>query len=416
MTAGVRDLTTACGRRREWKRRSSIAPLADSAFDRRLAEGFDEARRRYETDKQVAKTRRDLWEREVHAALKNQDAVAPRMPDEAVVPDEPVRPRIRVADSTTERLGSLAACLPRGLLLVRDEVSGFFASFDRYSRGGGDRAFALEMYGGRSYVVDRQKSPEPVRIRHLTVGVLGGIQPEKLPGLMDTPDDGLISRFLWAWPDALPGFKLSRRPIDNTAARDAFNRLASLKMATDEAGLPRPQRVPLTAEAENALEQFGQELEARAKDAVGLMAGAIGKARGHCLRLSCILEHLHWSGGPRTAEPKSVSAESVERAAGLVDGYFLPMAELVFGDAVLPASERRAMALAKHLRRSRGQRFNARELRRQLGGEFREAAMMDEACATLVEAGLIRSVRSTDGTGRKPKDFEVHPFVSGVAA
>jgi hypothetical protein len=76
-----------------------------------------------------------------------------------------------VADVTTERLGALAAGLPRGLLLVRDELSGWLGGFDRYGGGGSDRAFALEMYGGRSYVVDRMKSPEPMRIRHLSVGV-----------------------------------------------------------------------------------------------------------------------------------------------------------------------------------------------------------------------------------------------------
>jgi hypothetical protein len=83
-----------------------------------------------------------------------------------------------VADVTTERLGALAAGLPRGLLLVRDELSGWLGGFDRYGGGGSDRAFALEMYGGRSYVVDRMKSPEPMRIRHLSVGVCAQNLPD----------------------------------------------------------------------------------------------------------------------------------------------------------------------------------------------------------------------------------------------
>ena len=397
------------------------SPGMDAAFDLvrhvedMMASGFDDAHRDYETRKQIAKAKREAWEKEVAAALKSV-GTAPPMPDEAVIPDEPIRPRIRVADVTTERLGALAAGLPRGLLLVRDELSGWLGGFDRYGGGGSDRAFALEMYGGRSYVVDRMKSPEPMRIRHLSVGVLGGVQPDKLPAIIDTPDDGLISRVLWAWPDVLPKFILARQPADDIAAKDAFNRLASLPMSVDEAGLPQPRRLPLTSGAESVLEQFAQEMRSRAHDTSGPMAGAIGKARGHVLRLSCILEHLWWSGVRSAPEPTGISDHSVKRAAGLVEGYFLPMAERALGDAAIPVLERRAMTLAQHLRKTAALSFNARDVRRTIGGELREAAHMDAACKTLEEAGLIRPARASDAIGRRPKNYEVNPSMVGAAS
>lgn len=132
---------------------------------------FDNTRRDYETKKQLAKAKRELWEKEVAATAKT--GLGPPLPADAVIPDEPIRPRIRVADVTTERLGALAAGLPRGLLLYRDELSGWIGGFDRYSSGGSDRAFAIELYGGRSHVIDRVKLPDPIRIPHLSVGVLG---------------------------------------------------------------------------------------------------------------------------------------------------------------------------------------------------------------------------------------------------
>ena len=176
-----------------------------------MAASFDEDLRQYETDKTVAKARREAWETEVKAAVKAGDR-AEVLPDDAVVPEEPVRARIRVADFTVEKLGVLAAALPRGLLAVRDELAGWFGSFDRYGGNGSDRAFALEMYGGRPYVVDRMKSVEPLRIRHLSVGLLGGVQPDKLIAIIDGPDDGLASRLLWAWPETIPEFRLCREP------------------------------------------------------------------------------------------------------------------------------------------------------------------------------------------------------------
>jgi hypothetical protein len=74
------------------------------------------------------------------------------------------------------------------------------------------------MYGGRSYVVDRMKNAEPLRIRNLSIGVLGGLQPDKLSGLIDGPDDGLAARFLWTWPDNQPEFTLSREVADDARA------------------------------------------------------------------------------------------------------------------------------------------------------------------------------------------------------
>jgi hypothetical protein len=90
----------------------------------------------------------------------------PNCPPEAILPEPPLRPRIRVADATTEKLGYLAAHHERGLLLSRDELAGWLGAFDRYGGGGGaDRAFALEMYGWRSYAVDRSVGTG-IRRRH----------------------------------------------------------------------------------------------------------------------------------------------------------------------------------------------------------------------------------------------------------
>ncbi len=61
----------------------------------------------------------------------------------------------------------------------------------RYSGGGSDRRFYLKAYGGRAYTVERM-GRKPVHIERLTVGVLGGIQPDRLHSLLiRSDDDGL---------------------------------------------------------------------------------------------------------------------------------------------------------------------------------------------------------------------------------
>lgn len=394
----------------------SKSPSIDATVDLlrdaedRMAAGFDDDRRQHEAEKQAAEARREAWKQEVKNLVK-AGGNPPRMPSNAEDPEPPVRPRIRVADATVEKLAALAAALPRGLLLQRDELSGWLGGFDRYGGAGSDRAFAIEMYGGRGYVVDRMKTPEPLRIRHLSIGVLGGVQPDKLAAVLDGPDDGLAARILWTWPDVQPGFSLARSVADHVGPRRAFARLTDLAMGSDEFGFPEPRRVRLSNPAEDALEAFAREIAARAADASGVYAGMLGKARGHALRLALVLEFMWWCGAAETAEPAVISERAVLAAAGLMDGYFIVMAERVCGDAAIPVAERQAMALARFLRKRGAPSFNARDVRRDIGGALRETAAMDAACATLVEAGLILPTAPTASTGRKPKNFLVNPAV-----
>ncbi len=379
--------------------------------EERLAEGHDELLRAFETTKRVAALAREKWDAEVAAAVKAGE-LAPIMPRKALEPIIPTRPRIIVADATTEKLASLSASLPRGLVSVRDELAGWLASFGRYGGGGTDRAFALEMYGGRLYLIDRVKDPKGIRVEHLTVGVLGGIQPDRLAEAIDGADDGLAPRFLWSWPEPISGFTVSRVMMDSQNAKDAIVRLSELALGEDEFGKPIPIKVLLNHDAVDMLEAFGREMIVRGRHAPGIMAGTIGKARGHVLRLSCILEFLRWAASPiHRPAPTAISLDAVSDACDLVESYFLPMAEAVFGDAIIPKAERLAMTLARHLREAGALRFNARDVRRSIGGVLRAPADMDMACSELIEAGLIRSAPTRSGptTGRMAKSFDVNP-------
>jgi hypothetical protein len=394
---------------------SSKSPAVGCPFDLvrqaedLLAAGYEEDLRIHELAKQITEAKRDVWQQEVKQAVKN-GGIAPPLPRDAVTPDPPVRPRICVADVTTEKAASLAAGLPRGFLIVRDELAGWLGSFDRYGGGGSDRAFAIEMYGGRSFTVDRMKSPEPVRIPHLSIGILGGIQPDKLPAIISGPDDGLASRMLFCWPEALPDFRLARFNVDNREAQNAIVSLTTLDMDVNELGQPKPKVLLLEPEAFDRLEQFAREVHRKSQEASGLLAGTLGKARGHALRLSCVLEYLWWCCTPKAPEPVRISSKAVTAAAALLQSYFVNMAERTFGDASIPARERAAMTLARYLKRKKLFSFNARDVGRTIGGDLRKAEAMNEACSTLEEAGLIRSkVKSSGRPGRKPSNYEVNP-------
>ena len=175
-------------------------PVLDilSVLEAEVATDFERVHREWDTAREAARCTREKWEKEVKLAVDMQTP-PPIKPESAVEPVR-ARARIRVGDATSEALGAVLAVHPKGVLYFRDELAGWFGSFDKYGGSGSDRAFWIEAYGGRRFTIDRVKHPLPITIPRLSVGVLGGVQPERLTDLLNSPDDGLQARFLWLWP------------------------------------------------------------------------------------------------------------------------------------------------------------------------------------------------------------------------
>jgi hypothetical protein len=118
--------------------------------------------------------------------------------------------RYHTQDPTVEKLGELLRENPRGMTLLRDELSGWLLLLRKPGREG-DREFYLEAWNGTgAYTVDRI-SRGTLHIPSLTLSVFGCIQPGKLKYLLDDAvggglgDDGLMQRFqVLIFPDALP--------------------------------------------------------------------------------------------------------------------------------------------------------------------------------------------------------------------
>jgi Protein of unknown function (DUF3987) len=139
-------------------------------------------------------------------------------------------PRRIVNDATIEKMGEILNDNPNGLTCIRDELAGLLNSYDKQGREG-DRAFYLEAWNGTgSFTVDRI-SRKPVRIKALTLSLIGSIQPGKLArhvagavaGAGEA--DGLLQRFqLLIFPDALPKFEY----VDRAPNTEAFEAVCQL--------------------------------------------------------------------------------------------------------------------------------------------------------------------------------------------
>ena len=197
-----------------------------------LNEDFPERRRQWKTDKLEAETRRALWEAEAKGAVKKGHK-PPLMPFDCEEPDPPHERRLLINDVTPEKLVRLAAVNPFGLVHQRDELAGWLGGMDRYGGAGSERALWLEAYGARPFVIDRVKDDKPIRAEALAVGIVGGIQPDRLASLvLAGDDDGLAARILYVWPEVGP----PRRPdraADDAAAMAALRRIAAARAWPD---------------------------------------------------------------------------------------------------------------------------------------------------------------------------------------
>ncbi len=158
--------------------------------------------------------------------------------------------RLICNDATTEKLAELCQANPYGLMLSRDEISGWFEILGRAGREG-DRQFFLEAWsgaGGHSY--DRI-GRGALYIPHVCLSLFGTIQPGKLNNLIDSASkdgdgaDGLLQRFqILLFPDARGPRAFVDEPAD-TVAKEAyeavFRDLADLKwqsLCSLEKGIP----------------------------------------------------------------------------------------------------------------------------------------------------------------------------------
>jgi phage/plasmid primase-like uncharacterized protein len=132
-------------------------------------------------------------------------------------PSRPILRRYKTNDSTVEKLGELLRENPAGLLILRDELVGLIASWERDGREG-DRAFFLEGWNGnQSFDTDRIGRGH-ISIPNVCISIFGGIQPDKLVGYLEQAthtlaNDGMLQRFQvllypdprrWEWRDRSP--------------------------------------------------------------------------------------------------------------------------------------------------------------------------------------------------------------------
>ena len=259
-----------------------------------------EAAEAYERD-------RSLYEQELAAwqALTKEDRA------NRPAPEPPRMQRFRVADATLEAVAAVHADNPHGLLLARDELSGWISSFDRYAQTrGGDLHGWMEMYEGRPVVVDRKTAQGPLRIERPHVPVARTIQPWILQARV-SPEllaSGFVARLMLAMPPEKP-----RRFTDadvEEATTAAYERLIRRLYTIADVELA------LSSRARSLFAEFVEELDTeRRRLPDGPIWAALSKMEARTARFALIFQLCEdtTTGGAFV----EISANAMQRAIEL---------------------------------------------------------------------------------------------------
>lgn len=316
---------------------------------------------------------------------------------------EPIRPICRrtwTDDATIEALVGKLMENPRGLLMVRDELSGWF-SFDRYSggKGGSEVAHWLELFGGREMIVDRKGSGTEY-VPRAAVSIAGGIQPELLrKSLTDTNrENGLAARILYAMPP-----REQKRWSDEDINADiearvseVFEHLYTLEPETDvdDPSNLIPKLVTLDADAKARWIRFVNEHGYEQMELTGDQAAAWSKLEGYAARFALINHQTRIASGDQSiADPAILDLESLEAGITMV-GWFARETKRVYGRLMNAGGEESARIQRQHAEvikwiRSKGSQTTVRDLSRG-PDECRPQGKAKSSLEELVRAGLGR--------------------------
>ncbi len=335
-------------------------------------------------------------------------------------PKPPVERRFTTNDPSVEKVGEIVRDnTPRGLLYVRDELTGMLAQWDREDHKG-ERAFYLEAHSGiGSFNTDRIGRGR-VFIPVLNISIFGGIQPDMLAALLeqasnDLGNDGTIQRFqLLVFPDHVKWEWTNQSPdlLAYDRASKVFEKLANfnpLDWGAGEKGRGKFPWFTFDERAQQVFIQWSHDL--------------------HTKRIpneDNLLIRQHLAKYDKLFPALALIFHLIDRSEECAGQFVSEVCALRAAEwcLYLESHARRCYALlghnklrnARHLARKieRGEledRFTARDvLRRQWAG-LNDAEAVTSALEWLEIENWVRSVREQAGPagGRPTVRYELHP-------
>lgn len=211
--------------------KAALYPLYE--LEKKAAKDYEEAHEEFLLDKEFSEINKENIKQQAKKLLKESktEDAKKTLSDALFNKKPPKRSRIIVNDTTVEQLGVLLNENPNGLVLIRDELSGWLSkiSKEEYQQ---DRSFFIECFDGDGHYTYDRISRDHIEIENLTLSLIGGIQPAKIGRLISETlkgigNDGLLQRLqLAVWPNDKGKWKW----IDREPNKEAYNQYQRIFM------------------------------------------------------------------------------------------------------------------------------------------------------------------------------------------
>lgn len=382
----------------------------------------------FAAEKTVFEARKDAIESRIKVAAKdakkadNLDGLAKELQGyRQQAPDAPTLRRYKSNDTTIEKLGELLRENPAGLLVLRDELVGLIASWDREGREA-ERAFYLEAWNGNASFDTDRIGRGSIFIPNLCVSIFGGIQPDKLTGYLEQAahalaNDGMLQRFqllvfpdhcAWEWRNRIPAKEARDRAYAVFDTLADFDPVAwGASPADDFAKFPH---FFFDEAAQQIFIEWSGELHGSKMPAEDhpIIQQHLAKFDKLFPALALI---LHLVDCAATGRRGPVTAESALRAAAWCD-YLEAHARRCYG-LLTDDGLRAAQALADKLRQGKlAGGFTARDVRRNQWRSLTTDEAVQAALDWLEDEHWLRAEEvggTGPGTGRRTYRYFVNP-------
>jgi putative DNA primase/helicase len=367
----------------------------------------------YEEAREQAELRHQAWREECKRAFKKNQP-CPIQPDNTIC--RPVPRRLVLTDVTFEKLHEILTENPAGILMVRDELTGWLAQLDKHGREG-ERGFFLQAWNGDGgYTVDRIGRGS-IHVPAVCVSLLGNIQPSRLRWYLSDvleggpTDDGLFQRFqILVWPDAPRNWRLVDRSPDAAAlvaAEMVFSRLANLSADT-------PVRMRFCPDAQSLFNQWLSELENKIRSDSSLAPALVAhfaKYRSLLPTLGGLFELADLAAGDgNLCGEVIISLEHTRQAAAFCE-FLESHARRIYACVITPEC-RAARELARHiLAKDVPEGFTPRNIYLKGWSGLDTPERVRRALSLLEGAGWVRRVECAPrpGGGRPSEEWLVNP-------
>jgi hypothetical protein len=381
---------------------------------------YSAASSEYEAAKEQAELRHQAWREDFKRALK-KDKPSSIQHDGTI--SVPVCKRLVLTDATCEKLHEILAENPAGVLVVRDELTGWLAQLERQGRET-ERAFLLQSWNGDTPFAMDRIGRGSIYVPAVCVSLIGNIQPARLrcylsDALAGGPsDDGLFQRFqLLVWPDPPKRWELvDRRPDARAIAvtEKVFSSLANLSAES-------PVSMRFASDAQELFFAWLTELEGKIRGEHGLspfLVAHLSKYRSLMPSLAALFELADRAA--RESESLtgevSVSLDHAKQAKALCD-YLEFHAHRVYACVASPECHA-ARELARHIQHGDFPPiFSTRSVYLKGWSGLGTPERVRGALEVLADAAWVRPVETApSATGGRPREaWAVNPKVQNDA-